>query len=100
MSVFSVLVCLSLKEDESFDQFVHNIELLIQYLIQCLRNWCPPVILREQLLLFCSLHALPAVPYGPVCHIIPTSPRITFSVGMGILKDVVNTGDELITNTL
>ena len=96
MAVFSALICLSLKDDESFEQFSRRIELLIQRL----RNWRPPVILPEQLLLFCALRALPAVPYGPVRHIILASPRITFVGGMAMLKDVANTGGALIANTL
>ena len=96
MAVFSALMCLSLRDEENFDQFARRIELLIQRL----QNWRPPVILPEQLLLFCALRALPAVPYGPVRHIILASPRITFMTGMSMLRDVANTGGELIANTL
>ena len=88
MAVFSALIFLTLKDEESFEQFARRLDLLIQRL----RNWRPPVVLPEQLLLFCALRALPAVPYGPVRHIILASPRITFSAGMGMLKDVANTG--------
>ena len=96
MAIFSALLSLALKDGESFDMFGRRLNLLIQRL----RNWRPPVILPEQLLLFCALRALPAVPFGPVRHIILASPQITFVVGMGMLRDVANTGGELITNTL
>ena len=96
MAVFSALLALSLREKESFEQFERRIGLLIQRL----RNWCPPVILPEQLLLFCALRALPAVPYGPVRHIILASPNINYRVGMSMLKDVADSGSALITSTL
>ena len=78
MSVFSFLICLHLKDGETFDRFSRHIDLLIQ----CLRNWHPPVILSEHLLLFCTLHTIPNVfsaryvisfwhrhvfPFPPVC---------------------------------
>ena len=69
-------------------------------LIMRLYNWQPPVVLPDQLLLFCALRALPDVPYGPVRHIILASPNITYRVGMQMLKDVANTGAELIKTTL
>ena len=96
MAVFSALLGLSLRDEETFEQFSRRIDLLIQRL----RNWRPPVVLPEQLLLFCALRALPAVPYGPVRHIILASPRVTYQEGMAMLRDVANTGGELITNTL
>ena len=65
-----------------------------------MQNWRPPVLLPEQLLLFCVLRALPVVPYGPVRHIILASPTITFYQGMAMLKDVANSGGELIASTL
>ena len=96
MAIFSALLALSLRDKESFEQFERRIGLLIQRL----RNWRPPVILPEQLLLFCALRALPAVPYGPVRHIILASPNINYRVGMSMLKDVADTGGALITSTL
>ena len=96
MAVFSALFSLALDSDETFEQFARRINLPIQRL----HNWRPPVILPEQLLLFCALRALPAVPYGPVRHIILATPTISFSQGMAMLKDVANTGGELITSTL
>ena len=96
MAIFSALFSLAMKDGESFDMFARRIDLLIQRL----RSWRPPVILPEQLLLFCALRALPAVPFGPVRHIILASPQMTYSVGMGMLRDVANTGGELITSTL
>lgn len=96
MAIFSALLSLALKDGESFDLFARRIDLLIQRL----RSWRPPVFLPEQLLLFCALRALPAVPFGPVRHIILATPRMTFSTGMGMLRDVANTGGALITSTL
>ena len=61
-------------------------------MIQRLRNWRPPVLLPERLLLFCALHTLPEVPYGPIRHIILASPDISFSAGMSMIRDVANTG--------
>ena len=90
MAVFSALLSISLRDKETFEQFERRIGLLIQRL----RNWQPPVILPEQLLLFCALRALPAVPFGPVRHIILATPRITFRSGMSMLKDVANTGGQ------
>ena len=49
MIVFSALMSLSLKDDESFDQFERRIDLLVQRL----HKWRPPVVLPEQLILFC-----------------------------------------------
>ena len=69
-------------------------------LIQRLYNWCPPVVLPEQLLLFCALRALSDVPYDPVRHIILASPSIDYRTGMQMLKDVANTGADLINSTL
>ena len=43
MAVFSALMSLSLKDDESFEQFERRIGLLIQRL----HNWRPPVVLPE-----------------------------------------------------
>ena len=71
MAIFSALFSLSLGTDESFEQFDRRIGLLIQRLL----NWRPPVVLPDQLLLFCALRALPAVPFGPVRHIILASPN-------------------------
>ena len=96
MAVFSALLSLSLHDNETFEQFSRRMELLIQRL----QNWRPPVVLPEQLLLFCALRALPAVPYGPVRHIILASPHVGYLAGMGMLRDVANTGGELIANTL
>lgn len=96
MAVFSALLSLSLRDKETFEQFERRIGLLIQRL----RNWRPPVVLPEQLLLFCALRALPVVPYGPVRHIILASPTINYYSGMAMLRDVANTGAELIASTL
>ena len=96
MAVFSTLISLSLRDQETFEQFERRIGLLIQRL----RNWRPPIYLPEQLLLFCALRGLPAVPYGPVRHIILASPGINYFAGMAMLRDVANTGGELITTTL
>ena len=60
MAVFSALITLNLKTDETFEQFSRRVELLIQRL----RNWRPLVVLPEQLILFCCLRALPDVPYA------------------------------------
>ena len=96
MALFSALLSLQMKSSEKFEEFARRITLLIQRL----RNWRPPVILPDQLLLFCALRALPDVPFGPVRHIILASPQITFATGMAMLSDVANTGAELITSTL
>ena len=96
MALFSALLSLQLKTGESFEQFSRRIDLLIQRLL----NWRPPVILPDQLLLFCALRALPDVPYGPVRHIILASPNVNFFSGMNMLRDVANTGAKLIKNTL
>ena len=96
MALFSTLFSLILKDDESFEQFERRIGLLIQRL----RSWRPPVVLPEQLLLFCALRALPELPYGPVRHIILASPNISYLAGMSMLKDVANTGGQLIASTL
>ena len=96
MALFSALVGFQMRSGESFDQFSRRMDLLIQRML----NWRPPVVLPDQLLLFCALRALPAVPFGPVRHIILASPQITYSAGMAMLSDVANTGAELIANTL
>ena len=96
MALFSALLSLQLKPSETFEQFSRRIDLLIQRLL----NWRPPVILPDQLLLFCALRALPDVPYGPVRHITLSSPDVTFFTGMSMLRDVANTGAKLIQNTL
>ena len=96
MALFSALLSLQLKPSETFEQFSRRIDLLIQRLL----NWRPPVVLPDQLLLFCALRALPDVPYGPVRHIILASPDVTFFTGMNMLRDVANTGAKLIQNTL
>ena len=96
MAVFSTLISLSLRDQETFEQFERRIGLLIQRL----RNWCPPIYLPEQLLLFCALRGLPAVPHGPVRHVILASPGINYFAGMAMVRDVANTGGELITTTL
>ena len=96
MALFSALLSLSLKPSETFEQFARRIDLLIQRLL----NWRPPVVLPDQLLLFCALRALPSVPYGPVRHIILASPNITFFSGMNMLRDVANTGAKVINDTL
>ena len=96
MAIFSALLGLKLKSGEVFEQFARRIDLLIQRL----RNWRPPVILPEQLLLFCALRALPAVPFGPVRHIILASPNITYATGVSMLRDVANTGADVINTTL
>ena len=64
--MFRTVLGLRLKPAETFEAFSRRLNLLIQRL----RNWRPPVILPEQLLLFCALRALPDVPFGPVRHII------------------------------
>lgn len=96
MALFGTLLGLKLKPEEKFEQFSRRLDLLIQRL----HNWRPPVRLPEQLLLFCALRALPDVPYGPVRHIILASPTISFPVGMNMLRDVANSGSELISDTL
>ena len=96
MALFSALLSLSLKPSETFEQFARRIDLLIQRLL----NWRPPVVLPDQLLLFCALRALPSVPYGPVRHIILASPDVTFFSGMNMLRDVTNTGAKVINETL
>ena len=96
MTLFSTLFSLILKDDESFEQFERRIDLFIQRL----RSWRPPVVLPGQLLLFCALRALPDTPFGPVRHIILASPNITYLAGMSMLKDVANTGGQLIASTL
>ena len=96
MAVFSALFTLSLGTNETFEDFDRHIGLLIQRL----QNWRPPVVLPEQLLLYCALRALPAVPYGPVRHIILATPNISYYGGMAMLRDVANTGGELIASTL
>ena len=96
MALFSTLLSLQLKPSEIFEQFSRRINLLIQRLL----NWRPPVVLPDQLLLFCALRALPNVPYGPVRHIILASPNVTFFSGMNMLRDVANTGAKIIQTTL
>ena len=96
MALFSTLISLRMKNAETFEQFNRRIDLLIQRLA----NWRPPVILPQQLLLFCALRALPNVPYGPVRHIILASPNITYTGGMGMLRDVADTGAKVIQQTL
>ena len=96
MALFSTLLSIELKQSELFESFARRMDQLIMRLY----NWQPPVILPDQLLLFCALRALPDVPYGPVRHIILASPNITYRVGMQMLKDVANTGAELIKSTL
>ena len=96
MALFSTLLSLQLKPSERFEFFSRRLELLIQRL----RNWRPPVVLPEQLLLFCALRALPDTPYGPVRHIILASPGITYGTGIGMLRDVADTGAEVIRETL
>ena len=59
-----------------------------------------PAVLPDQLLLYCALRALPEVPYGPARHIILASPGINYRTGVQMLKDVANTGAELIKTTL
>ena len=96
MALFSTLLSLELKASEMFESFARRMDQLIQRL----RNWQPPVVLPDQLLLYCALRALPEVPYGPVRHIILASPHIGYRTGMQMLKDVANTGAELIKTTL
>ena len=96
MAIFSTLLSIELRQSELFESFSRRMDGLIQRL----RGWRPPVILPEQLLLFCALRALPDVPYGPVRHIILASPNVGYRAGMHMLKDVANTGAELIKTTL
>ena len=96
MALFSTLLSLELKNSELFESFSRRMDQLIQRLY----NWQPPVVLPDQLLLYCALRALPEVPYGPVRHIILASPNINYRTGMQMLKDVANTGAELIKTTL
>ena len=96
MALFSSLLSLQLKPSETFEAFARRLDLLIQRLL----NWRPPVILPEQLLLFCALRALPTNPYGPVRHIILASPDVHFRAGMGMLRDVAGTGAQVIRDTL
>ena len=96
MALFSTLLSLKLRDDEVFEAFARRLDSLIQRLA----NWRPPVVLPEQLLLFCALRALPDVPYGPVRHIILASPNITYPAGMDMLRDVANTGAQLIQANL
>ena len=96
MALFSSLLSLRLKNSETFEAFARRLDLLIQRLL----NWRPPVILPEQLLLFCALRALPVHPYGPVRHIILASPDVQFQAGMGMLRDVADTGAQVIRDTL
>ena len=95
MTLFPALLSLSLKLSESFQQFARHIDLLIQRLV----NRRSPVVLPEQLLLFCALRALPSVPYGPVSHIIFASSDVTFFSGMDMVRDVTNTGAKVINET-
>ena len=96
MTLFSTLLGLQLQNGELFDFFSRRMDQIIQRL----HNWTPPIILPDQLLLYCALRALPDIPYGPVRHIILASPRIDYRTGMQMLKDVANTGAELIKTTL
>ena len=96
MALFSSLLSLRLKDSETFEAFSRRLDLLIQRLL----NWRPPVVLPEQLLLFCALRALPVHPYGPVRHIILASPDVRFQSGMGMLRDVAGTGAQVIRDTL
>ena len=96
MVLFSSLLSLQLKSSETFEAFARRLDLLIQRLL----NWRPPVILPEQLLLFCALRTLPNNPYGPVRHIILVSPDVNFRSGMGMLRDVAGTGARVIRDTL
>ena len=95
MALFSTLLSLQLKPSETFEQFSPRIDLLIQRLL----HWRPPVVLPDQLRLFCALRALPNIPYGPVRHIILAS-FVTFFSGMNMLRDVANTGAKIIQTTL
>ena len=96
MALFSTLLSLQLQTGELFETFARRMDQIIQRL----HNWIPPVVLPETLLLYCALRALPDIPYGPVRHIILASPRIDYRAGMQMLKDVANTGAELIKSTL
>ena len=96
MALFSALLSLRLKPVETFEAFSRRIDLVIQRLL----NWRPPVVLPDQLLLFCALRALPSNPYGPVRHIILASPNVNFNAGMAMLRDVANTGAKVINDTL
>ena len=95
MTVFSTLISLQLRDAETFEQFERRVGLLTQRLC----SWVSPVILSEQLLLFCALHTLPSVPHGPVCHMILITPVTTHYNGMTMSKDVVNAGDNIIEST-
>ena len=96
MTIFSTLLSIELRQNELFESFSRRMDGLIQRL----SGWRPPVVLPEQLLLFCALRALPDVPYGPVRHIILASPNVGYRDGMHMLKDVANTGADLIKSTL
>ena len=85
MALFSSLLSLHLKPSETFEAFARRLDLLIQRLL----NWRPPVILPEQLLLFCALRALPNNPYGPVRHIILASPDVSSSSAPSVLSPII-----------
>ena len=90
------MVSLRLKDSETFEAFSRRLDLLIQRLL----NWRPPVVLPEQLLLFCALRAFSVHPYGPVRHIILASPDVRFQSGMDMLRGVAGTGAQVIRDTL
>ena len=85
-ALFSSLFTLQYKPDETFQLFRTRFELIKSRFA----NWRPPIILPQELFLFCILRGgLPEQPYGPTKHVILATANITLSRGLQLLSDIL-----------
>ena len=95
-ALFGSLFTLQFKDGETFELFKTRFDLILSRFA----NWKPPIILPKELLLFCVLRGLPEKPFGPTKHIILATADITLQRGFQLLRDVSQSGANLISATL
>ena len=95
-ALFSSLFTLQYKSGETFQLFRTRFELIKSRFT----NWRPPIVLPQELFLFCILRGLSEQPYGPTKHIILATANITLQRGLQLLSDISQTGANLIKETL
>ena len=95
-ALVSSLFTLKLKPQESFEAYKLRFDLIISRLA----NWTPPIVLPEPLLLFFVIRGLPEQPFGSVKNHILATDTITLHKGLKLLKDIGQSGANLINSTL
>lgn len=95
-ALISSLFTLKTRENESFDTFKLRFD-LVGFLVSRFANWTPSINVPEQLLSFFTLRGL-SEQYRISSYL--ATGRITLTKGFQLLRDVGQSGVNLITSTL